>query len=384
VYKRGRIVGKGLIRRAARSRQKLTRIPGAPKIEIDSEANLVRVCDPRLINPGERAFCKRLLETVVLRDGVSKADVDLGSATCRVQFSGSSFGAQGMADLFADCVREATSGGVVDTIRTDESRDTAAWTNLTAYPLSHEVSLWETLDAKPGQIEVCHRRPVGSTAPMPEIARAISRLDEVATCHASPHSHRLTVNFRSKTKEFNGFMDRAEQRVEELLAAGQDQRGFKDSAAFVGHEDTVVVARGPKRIMYLALAGGSFVMTLVGLVVPGVPTVPFLLATSYFLARSSRRLHDWLAHSAFFGPILTEWDTQGGLSALSKLKLVGLGGAIVLASILLAPLSPVGVVLVLVVGSLGTLGVLRLPGLPNRARVEDPASRKPRLALPAY
>ena len=38
-------------------------------------------------------------------------------------------------------------------------------------------------------------------------------------------------------------------------------------------------------------------MTFVGLVVPGIPTVPFLLASSYYLARSSRTLHKRLLES---------------------------------------------------------------------------------------
>ena len=76
--------------------------------------------------------------------------------------------------------------------------------------------------------------------------------------------------------------------------------------------------------MYLALAGGSFAMTLVGLVVPGIPTVPFLLTTSYYLARSSRRLDERLRRTPLFGPILVEWERRHGLSRSSKLKLMGL------------------------------------------------------------
>ena len=39
------------------------------------------------------------------------------------------------------------------------------------------------------------------------------------------------------------------------------------------------------RLGNLAAAGGRFVMSGVGLVTPGIPTVPFVLATSYFLAK---------------------------------------------------------------------------------------------------
>ncbi len=135
--------------------------------------------------------------------------------------------------------------------------------------------------------------------------------------------------------------------------------------------------------MYLVLAGGSFLLTMVGLVIPGVPTVPFLLATAYFLSRSSRRLHTSLCHSAFFGPILIEWDEHGGLSEWSKLKLVGLAGLLLVATVVLAPLTPVALGVVLLVASLGTLGVVRLPGVPREMPVERPTGRTARFALPS-
>ena len=228
-----------------------------------------------------------------------------------------------------------------------------------------------------------HEFPSGDDPHLPEVAEALTRLDEVKRCHATPRSSRLTVNFRSKTKELNGFLDRAEQSLEELLAAGAGSGGGLDSAKAHPGGAGGVIATGPKRLMFLLLAGGSFMMTLVGLVIPGVPTVPFLLATSYFLSRSSRRLHTWLCHSAFFGPILTEWDEYSGLSEWSKLKLVGLAGVIVVATILLAPLTPVALAAVLIVASLGTLGVLRIPGVPGDHRLDDPTARTRRLALPS-
>ncbi len=104
--------------------------------------------------------------------------------------------------------------------------------------------------------------------------------------------------------------------------------------------------------MYLALAGGSFAMTLVGLVVPGIPTVPFLLTTSYYLARSSRRLDERLRRTPLFGPILVEWERRHGLSRTSKLKLVGLTLTIVVVTVALTPISPVALVVIVLISSL--------------------------------
>jgi len=133
--------------------------------------------------------------------------------------------------------------------------------------------------------------------------------------------------------------------------------------------NTVIeVATGARRVIYLALAGGAFAMTLVGLIIPGIPTVPFLLATSYCLARSSRRLDALLRRSTFFGPIVVDWEQQGGLSRLSKGKLIGLTAAVALVTIVVSPLSSVVIGLVLLVSSLGIYRINRLPSLPGEQR----------------
>ena len=144
----------------------------------------------------------------------------------------------------------------------------------------------------------------------------------------------------------------------------------------------VEVETGPKRVLYLALAGGSFAMTLVGLLIPGVPTVPFLLATSYFLARSSPWLDEKLRESVYFGSIVTEWEEHGGLGRQSKAKLMALTGAIVLVAILLSPLSLTAIILLILISSLTAYGVYRLPGLES-GRGEKFSPGAPRLALPA-
>ena len=94
------------------------------------------------------------------------------------------------------------------------------------------------------------------------------------------------------------------------------------------------------------MAGGAFALTLVGLVVPGIPTVPFLLATSYYLARSSPRLDAILLNSIFFGPILREWESCQGLSPWSKGKLIGLSASIVAVTIAVTPIGPMILILI--------------------------------------
>ena len=116
-------------------------------------------------------------------------------------------------------------------------------------------------------------------------------------------------------------------------------------------------------MLYLFLGGSSFAMIFVGLAIPGVPTVPFVMASTYYLARSSARLHETLARSNIFGPIVAEWATYHGLSRLSKVKLAGLTAIVVAVSLLLVPLTPLVITVTFSLSSAGLYGLLRLPTL---------------------
>jgi uncharacterized membrane protein YbaN (DUF454 family) len=65
------------------------------------------------------------------------------------------------------------------------------------------------------------------------------------------------------------------------------------------------------RLFFLFLVAVCFLLACVGIVIPGPPTTPFLLLTSYFLVRSFPQLNSRLLKSRFFGPILTDWQVLG-------------------------------------------------------------------------
>ena len=56
---------------------------------------------------------------------------------------------------------------------------------------------------------------------------------------------------------------------------------------------------------YLFLAIGA-----VGVVLPLLPTTPFVLLAAGCFSRSSPKLHRWLMDSATFGPILRDWEER--------------------------------------------------------------------------
>ena len=66
------------------------------------------------------------------------------------------------------------------------------------------------------------------------------------------------------------------------------------------------------------LAYAALGLGIVGIVVPGLPTVPFVLLSAYAAARGSKRLHAWLLAHRRFGPMIRDWQAQGAVSRRAK------------------------------------------------------------------
>lgn len=58
-----------------------------------------------------------------------------------------------------------------------------------------------------------------------------------------------------------------------------------------------------------------------GIVLPLLPTTPFLLLAAYLFAKSSRRWHDWLLNQKHLGPYLHAWRNKSGLTITQKLRI---------------------------------------------------------------
>ncbi len=69
----------------------------------------------------------------------------------------------------------------------------------------------------------------------------------------------------------------------------------------------------------LWMAGSvSLVLGLIGIVLPGLPTTPFILLSAACYAKASPRLHQWLLGHRWFGPMLRDWERDHSLAGRTK------------------------------------------------------------------
>ena len=71
---------------------------------------------------------------------------------------------------------------------------------------------------------------------------------------------------------------------------------------------------------YIWLLAGLAAVTIgaVGVVLPLLPTTPFLLVAAFAFARSSERLDRWLREHRTFGPLINNWHRDGSIDRNTK------------------------------------------------------------------
>jgi uncharacterized membrane protein YbaN (DUF454 family) len=73
---------------------------------------------------------------------------------------------------------------------------------------------------------------------------------------------------------------------------------------------------------YIFIILGSLFLTLgiIGIFLPVLPTTPFLLLTSFFYLKSSKKLHNWLINHKVFGEYIYNYITYKGVKKKDKIK----------------------------------------------------------------
>lgn len=83
---------------------------------------------------------------------------------------------------------------------------------------------------------------------------------------------------------------------------------IRKAAQTTGDRTMPILSRGSR--ILCTLAGLVFVaLAALGVIIPGLPTTPFLLLAAALFTRSSPKLYGWLHQSAIFGRYLRDWKT---------------------------------------------------------------------------
>ncbi len=71
--------------------------------------------------------------------------------------------------------------------------------------------------------------------------------------------------------------------------------------------------------VYLVLGHIALFVGFIGLLIPVMPTSPFVILAASCYAKSSRRFYTMLLKNAFFGPMIVNWEEKRCLSPVIKI-----------------------------------------------------------------
>lgn len=77
-----------------------------------------------------------------------------------------------------------------------------------------------------------------------------------------------------------------------------------------------------KRVVFVVLGCIALGIGCAGIVLPFLPSFPFFLATVYFFARSSQRLHDWFLQTPMYKKHLESYINKKGMTLQTKRSII--------------------------------------------------------------
>ncbi len=133
---------------------------------------------------------------------------------------------------------------------------------------------------------------------------------------------------------------------------------------------------------YGVLAMGSFVMSWVGLIVPGIPTVPFVLLTAHFALQASPSLRERLLKSRMFGPMIRDWQQYGAIHRVVQIEAYVFTIVIIIVGFIFSPPIPILYVGMGIASVMGLYVISQIPVIESSRNEQLPNQINNRLQSP--
>ncbi|WP_445114899.1 YbaN family protein [Acinetobacter sp. WZC-1] len=105
------------------------------------------------------------------------------------------------------------------------------------------------------------------------------------------------------------------------LPSGEPETGPQSTAAPAELSPPPMTGLSGSRLVrgvYIVLSCLSLSVGVIGIFVPGLPTVEFILLAAFFASRGSERLYLWFYRHGIFGPMIRDWKEYRRISRKAK------------------------------------------------------------------
>ncbi len=131
---------------------------------------------------------------------------------------------------------------------------------------------------------------------------------------------------------------------------GRINSALQQPTTSTGGREELPVTTGSDRCLCIALGGGSLLVGIAGLILPGIPSAPFLLFSAHYFMRSSTTFRRWLDGMPKLGEIVRKLEASGGMVLDRSLLVKTLGMGILLGLVFLVIHPPLPLVMAIELG----------------------------------
>jgi uncharacterized membrane protein YbaN (DUF454 family) len=320
--------------------------PPKERVELRTSPGVVQVTSRALFDDRDDADVHSMIERLFLSNAVQAVAIDRRRTKIEIRYDRQAMDMRAALRTFSEALNGTAPG--------EKAAESNVGTLLRPY-----------LDRLPGRVKRVERRrrPQGAitAASLAGVGIAATAMGRIESLPGTSTSEIVSALPSGRLPESQVVMEDLIVEFDPALEAAAAEGGPLPADISQPWTREVVVG-GVRRMVNLAAAGGCFVMSVVGFITPGIPTVPFVLATGYFLARSSPRLHQRFRRSRFFGQMVSDYEDHGGLRRSTKFKMILLTVGLIVVTIVIAGST---LPLLILVGVMGITGIYLLGKIPT-------------------
>lgn len=109
------------------------------------------------------------------------------------------------------------------------------------------------------------------------------------------------------------------------------------------------------KILYIVLGSLAVLLGALGIIIPGLPTTPFLLLAAWFFFRSNEKLYKLLINNKFLGKYICRYEKRKAIGLKTKIYSIALMWLMISLSVGFLISSNVARLVVIIVGLIGTI-----------------------------
>ena len=131
------------------------------------------------------------------------------------------------------------------------------------------------------------------------------------------------------------------------------------------------------RVVYFSLGWVFFALGVIGVLLPVMPTTPFMLLALWGFARSSDKFHNWLYTHRLIGPPLQQWNKHRVIPLIAKIMSVSFMSISFVIMMLFSPMMMWVKLIIAVIMIYGAWFILTKPSNPPVNTVNNSTEKTP-------